>query len=269
MFVAYDNSKTVNSFTMDINSRIDFIKQLEIETGELYSKKRVTKGTEQTLPVKAGEEQSFFAEKSLVSFASTVSGQLRRDVLQTVLLAQMAANKQFPEQEKLFEWYHVFLGVLTKVGWIVENLNEQNYDTAMSQFEMDNVIIDILSTTFGQNYILIIKKTLEAIKKMSDEDRKIKAFEKNTRSVSQRGFQIALANEDGGVVAIQIGTFMLDTSLDVRKILFFKTEKEETGLQYIVKRATLNSASYDEDIRKTVNAKIKDAQLTNISEIEI
>jgi hypothetical protein len=110
---------------------------------------------------------------------------------------------------------------------------------------------------------------LDAIKKMTDEDRKIKAFETNTRSVSQRGFQIALANENSGIVAIQIGTFILDTSLDVRKILFFKTEKEETSLQYIVKRATLNSASYDDDIRRAVNAKIKNVQLTNISEIEL
>lgn len=254
---------------MDINNRIDFIKQLEIETGEVYSKKRFTKGAESGLPVKDGKEQSFFTEKSLVSFASTVTGQLRNDVLQTVLLAQMAANKQFPDQENLFDWYHVFLDTLARLGWIVENINTQNYDIAKAEFELDNVIIDILSAAFGQNYILIIKKTLEAIKKMTDEDRKIKAFEKNTRSVSQRGFQIALANEEGGVVAIQIGTFMLDTSLDLRKILFFKTEKEVTDLQYILKRAALNSASYDDDIRKEVNAKIKGVQLTNISEIEI
>lgn len=254
---------------MDINDRIEFIKQLEIETGEVYSKKRFTKGTGQVLPVKAGEEQSFFNEKSLVSFASSVTGQLRSDVLQTILLAQMAANKQFPGQEKLFDWYNVFLSVLAKIGWIVENLNEQNYDSAKSEFELDNVIIDILSTAFGKNYILIIKKTLEAIKNMNDEDKKIKAFEKNTRSVSQRGFQIALANEEAGVVAIQIATFMLDTSLDVRRILFFKTEKEDAGLQYIIKRATLNSAAYNGDLRKLVNAKIKDVLLTNISEIEI
>ncbi|MNE13216.1 hypothetical protein D3C80_1060440 [compost metagenome] len=104
---------------------------------------------------------------------------------------------------------------------------------------------------------------------MTDDDRKIKAFEKNTRSIAQRGFQIAVANEVDGVVALQIGTFELDTSLDIRKILFFKKEHEKTALKYVVKRVTLNSASYDDEIRSAVNAKIKDVQLTNISEIEI
>jgi len=248
---------------------IEFINDLHIEAGEAYSKMRILKsGTEEILPVQAGEEQSFFSEKSLVSFASSVSAANRNDVLQSTLLAQMAANLKVKNKAKVFDWYKVFMDTLEKTGWIVESAVPQTYNATESEFEVDNVVIDIISSAFGKMYIDIIKKTLSAIKNMGDDDRKIKAFERNTKSVDNAGFQIALANEDGGIVSMQIGTFMLTTSHDLRKVFFFKTEKEKTNLQYMSRRATFNSTAYSV-IRDAVNQKIADALLTNISEIKI
>lgn len=254
---------------MNIDHQIDFIKHLDIEAGEAFSEKRRTKGSNSDLPVRAGTEQSFFVEKSLASFASTVTGQLRSDVLQTMLLAQMAANKQFPNQESMFDWYRVFLNTLAKTGWVIEGINEQDYRTARADFELDSAIIDLLSGVLGQGYILIIRKTLDAIKSMTDEDRKIKAFDKNTKSVSQRGFQVSFANEEGGAVALQISTFLFNSTLDFRRLLFFKAESAATDFSYLIRKATLDTASYDDRIRKAVNDKIRHLLMTNISEIEI
>lgn len=254
---------------MQQETSIEFVKELNIEAGEAYSKLRIMKSaSEETLPVQAGEEQSFFSEKSLVSFASAVSVANRNDVLQSTLLAQMAANKKVNNKSKVFDWYQVFMDTLEKTGWIVESAVPQTYNATESEFEVDNVVIDIISSAFGKMYIDIIKKTLSAIKNMGDDDRKIKAFERNTKTIDNAGFQIALANEEGGIVSMQIGTFMLSTSHDLRKVFFFKTEKEKTNLQYISRRATLNSTAYSV-IRKAVNDKIADEMLTNISEINI
>jgi hypothetical protein len=251
---------------------ITLIENLPIQGGEPYRKKRVTKSFDNNaLPIRAGEEQSFFNEKSLVSFASSVSEQNRNDVLQSTLLAQLAANHQVQgesDESKVLKWYTYFLDTLSKTGWIISGSDIQNYEAKDSSYEVDNIIIDILMAAFGSTYITIIKKTLEAIKTMGDDDRKIQAFKKNVNEISKGGFQIALANEEGGIVSIKIGTFFLTSSHEMEKVFFFKTEKDKTSLQYISKTATLSSKAYSA-IRELIDKKLEDHLQTSVAEIKI
>jgi hypothetical protein len=78
--------------TIDV---VKYVKNLQIENpvATFPSSKAVAQIAE-------GEEQTFLNAKSLVSFVSEVSGQQREDVLNSVLLAQLAANKQFPEEKQ-------------------------------------------------------------------------------------------------------------------------------------------------------------------------
>src|SRR4051794_9253487 len=149
----------------------------------------------ETAPIKEGQDQAFLADKSLVSFVSEVTGQNRQDVLNSTLLAQMAANKQFPNEADLLDWYRTFIEVLSKIGWEIEAGEFSTFESSKDAFEVQDSIIDILTSAFGAGFIPVILKVLESIKNLSNKDHKIIAFEKNTHSLTKGCFQIALADE--------------------------------------------------------------------------
>ncbi|WP_149243073.1 hypothetical protein [Dyadobacter sp. 32] len=202
-----------------------------------------------------GIEQSFLNAKSIISFVSEINGQRRDDVLNSVLLAQLAANKQFLGDDQSLEWYKESVKVLNNIGWNIQAAEFSHFESKEDLFEVQNVIIDILLTAFGCTFINAITKTLNAIKGLADGYGKITIFEKNTHSLSKGAFQIGLAKEEKGAVSLQIGTFLITSSSEIKRILFFKTSKDKTKLDYCSRTGTLNEIVYGK-IREFVVAKL-------------
>jgi len=221
-----------------------------------------------TEQVAEGIEQSFLNARSLVSFVSEVNGQRRKDVLNSVLIAQLAANKAHPNDDQVLEWYKTFIEILNKLGWVIEQAEFSEWKAKGSLFEVENAIIDVLTAAFGGTFVSVIKKTLSAIKDLADSNGKITAFEKNTHSVQKGAFQIGIAKEENETVAMQIGTFLLTSDNQIKKILFFKSTKESTKLNYCSRKGTLNEEMYAKG-RDAVVAKLGDRVTEFVTEIDI
>jgi hypothetical protein len=250
---------------MQNNDVVKFVHSLDLQNPDSAFPR--PKGPASDLVVK-GEEQSFLSSKSLVSFASEVSEQNRKDILNSTLLAQLAANKKYPDEEQILDWYKEFIKVLGNLGWVVEAADFSTFQAKGSVFELQNVIIDILTTAFGGGYIVVIKKTLEAIKGLSDANGTITAFEKNTQAVSKGAFQIALAVEENETVSLQLGTFLLNSKNEIKHILFFKSTSEQTQLDYCSRKATLASEIYGK-ARQAIVDKLGDRVTNYVTEIDI
>jgi len=253
---------------METHDPVKFVRDLELENArEAFPMERGA-----LLPaevqVAEGVEQSFLNAKSLVSFVSDIDGQRRSDVLNSVLLAQLAANKKFPDENQLVDWYKEFVRVLNNLGWAIEGAEFSNFESNGTIFEVENAIISILTAAFGGPFMVVITKTLEAIKGLSDSNGKITAFEKNTHSLSKGAFQIGLANEENGAVTLQIGTFLLTSTTEIKKILFFKSTKDTTELSYCSRTGTLNEEIYAK-VRTQVQDKLGGRITDFITEIEL
>ncbi|MCF0069576.1 hypothetical protein LZD49_03780 [Dyadobacter sp. CY261] len=249
---------------------IDHLKYLkDLEIGDLNDTFPAPKDLEaKDLPTTEGIEQSFMNAKSIVSFVSEIDGQRRDDVLNSVLLAQLAANKQFPGDDQSLEWYEEFVKVLNNIGWNIQGAEFTHFESKDDVFEVENVIIDILLTAFGGTFINVITKTLNAIKGLADSSGKITVFEKNTHSLSKGAFQIGLAKQENEAVSLQIGTFLITSSNEIKRILFFKTTKDKTSLDYCSRTGTLNEGIYAK-IRESVVAKLGGKVTEFIAEVEI
>ncbi|ANE50620.1 hypothetical protein [Flavisolibacter tropicus] len=215
-----------------------------------------------------GVEQAFIADKSLISFITNVPAQNREDILQSTLLAQLAANKKYPKEDDILHWYQMFAEVLSNIGWLVEGKDISTFESSGQVFEVQDAIIKILTAAFGGNYLSVITKTLEAVKALSDEDRRILAFEKNTHTLKKGCFQIGLAVVEKDAVFLHLGTFLLTSDHKIKQILFFRATKDKTKLEYISKRATFSPVAYSQ-IRNTVAEKIKEHMTAYVSEISI
>lgn len=247
-----------------------FVNDLELKKPREAFVLKQTRGAAQPQLIKEGEDQAFISDKSIVSFVSAVNGQNRNDILNSTLLAQLAANKKSPIESDLTGWYKRYIDVLRNLGWVVENAEINNYEVKENVFEVENVILDILSATFGANYIALIKKTLESLKKMSDSnDGRIKVFEKNTQAISKGCFQIALADEKNGALSMKLGTFLLTSTRQIKKILFVQIKKDETKLEYASSQATLDAEIYSVAARNAVLNKLSQDIKEYIAEIDI
>ena len=198
------------------NSRESFITESE---REILSRDLTTTEIE----TKTDVEQSFMNDKSLVSFVSEVSEQRRQDVLHSVLLAQLAANKKFPEEDQIKEWYDEFVNVLSNIGWAFQSASFTPFTSEGTTIEVDKAIIDLVAAAVGGSALVpLVTKTLDAIKGLSDTSGKFIAFEKNTHTATKGAFQIGVAKEVNNRVALQVVTFLITSSYTIKHFVLLK-----------------------------------------------
>lgn len=77
-----------------------------------------------------------------------------------------------------------------------------------------------------------------------------------------------MATEENGSVSLQIGTFLLTSSNEIKKILFFKSTKDKTNLDYCSRKGVLNEQVYGA-IRDAMQVKLGQKATDFIAEIEL
>lgn len=243
-----DPKQYVNELALQ-NSRESFITETE---REMLSRDL----TSTEIDTQTNVEQSFMNDKSLVSFVSEVSDQRRQDVLHSVLLAQLAANKKFPEEDQIKDWYDEFVNVLSNIGWAFQSASFTPFTSEGSTIEVDKAIIDLVASAVGGSALVpLVTKTLDAIKGLSDTSGKFIAFEKNTHTATKGAFQIGIAQEVNNTVALQLGTFLITSSDTIKQILFFKSSTSRTTLEFCSRVGTLDETTYA-TVRDAVQAKL-------------
>jgi hypothetical protein len=221
-----------------------------------------------TEPESTGEDKAYLDNKSIVSFVGGVSPENRQDILDSTLLAQLAAGHLYPDPQDLKKWYEKYTEVLRNIGWSIQANEFSEVESSGSLFEMKNVILGIVSAAFGGNYVAIITKVLDALKGLSDSDSKIVAFEKNTHHAGKGTFQLALVEEVSDAVALHMAGFIISTTSLVKRILFFSSKKETATVSSNSMACTLNKETYA-TVRSTVKQKLGDKAQQYIAEIII
>jgi hypothetical protein len=219
--------------------------------------------------IESDDEQkpaAYVDNQSLISFAAGVTGQNRKDVLNSTLLAQMVADHYVPDPEQMDVWYQKYEEVLRNIGWAIEKKEFSNFDSGHTAFEMQSAILDVLGTLVGANQLAMLTKTLDAIKKLGDSDGRIQIFERDVKEVQKGNFQIGMAEEVGGLVSMGMGAFMLKTKDEVNRVLFINTGKDRTSLKYYALKCTLHTDIYAL-VRNDILTKLGKAPIAFISKL--
>ena len=220
---------------------------------------------EQTPVDNKSNEQSFLSGRNIISFVSAVTEQTRKDILNATMLAQLAADKQCPMDKDAALWYKHYVEVLRNIGFVVESAEIASYETEYHLVEIQEVIIDILSSAFGKDYVALVSKTLAALV----TEGKIDAFEKNVQSMTKACFQIGMVTEVNGIASMQMGSFMISSRQSISRVLFVKIKNDDTALQYALTQASLNSELYALAARELVVKKLSPEIGEYVREIDL
>lgn len=194
---------------------------------------------------------------SVVAFVADVSGQNRQDVLNSTLLAQLAADKQFNRETDVMDWYNYYSTVLGKVGWVAQGFNWQKYSSQEMSFTMDKAVLEIAAAALTGQEELVVAAALEAMKNLPEKDGRLTLFNHSASSDTEGNFQISVCTETNGAVAMKTMAFYYNADQQSTDVLFFNFSSSST---------TLNQATVVQSLNSDVYAQVRNSVLTKLGQ---
>lgn len=178
---------------------VRFVRSLELEENTLSGSRRNLAAFENTAVAYMGSDPSegspededdtaFVDAGSLASFTSQLNGQQKQDVLNSTLLAQLAANKKYNRFDHPDDWYQFYTNVLSNIGWVLEGLSFDKYNSSANEFQISEVVLEFLSALTGgkEELVKVVKGTLDSLQKSKE---RLTLFSSNSTSGNCGNFQ--------------------------------------------------------------------------------
>ena len=204
---------------------------------------------------------------SLASFTSGLSGQRMDDVQNSTLLAQLAANEKFPDQKDVVDWYKFYGGVLSNLGWNVQDFAFDEYKSRQASFKFSEVTLELLSALIGddQQLLTVVKGTLDSFAKSPEG---LDLFKANSASGRYGRFQVLPCTVTNGQVSLA-SIFAYFEANQVSENYFFSTyNSEDITMKQAAQVLTLDEEVYGK-VRQEVIDKLGINAYTFVKNLQI
>jgi hypothetical protein len=192
---------------------------------------------------------------SIVAFTPEVSGQHRRDVLESLLLAQLAANAKAERHKDPVAWFRAYSGVLEQVGWVVEGSSSvTRYLPQISSFSAGTVIIDTFRRRLTPEELQYVTATINALRADTGGTSHL-VFECPSHSGGIGNFQAALVVEENGEVNLRIVQVSFNAPQHVTRLLmeeFTSTAKFQVAFLGLIQNEEIYAR-----VRSTIADKVE------------
>lgn len=238
---------------------------------------------------------AYVAAASVVSFADGVAGQQKEDLLNSTLLAQLAANRRADREKDTLNWYEAYRTVLRGVGWRSEATQGgpagrpmaprpgavpdqpgmparlpgsafTRVIAAQPRFSAADVVIAALRKADGERTASVTGSSLEMLRRLPDRDRRVVIFETSSHSAGRGNFQIVSAScGPDRALRMTIVAVFFTTDENVPRVMSFAFGR---GVQMYQARdtMTLRPSDYDQ-VREQVIQQLGDQASAYIAEL--
>ena len=205
----------------------------------------------------------------VATFTENVSGQVKQDILNATLLAQLAANKKHYHERSTDDWYREYNRVLGILGFVIESFEFDSYSTSCSILIMADAVLQIIGAKATSDEVAVLKETLVAMSKLSNDDKKIVLFGTHVSQSYSGNFQVYTCSQaPNGDVSLILGTFSFEGTQKDTNLLFYHWPSWSTQLYKEVQKAVLNTKVYAA-VRSAIVAKLGDNAVSLVASIEI
>ncbi|KAJ7936994.1 hypothetical protein B0H13DRAFT_2303312 [Mycena leptocephala] len=187
---------------------------------------------------------------SAIVLLDGLTDQQRHDVLNSVLLAELAANHDYPKNsdENASGWYRRLAAVLANVGWIVEGfpftdvkLEESGGSIVRSALDMLENDTNVTKAQFA-TYARAIFTLLQA----GGASKAEKVFDDSSLSSSRKWvtFMICSASVVNGNVTLSIAAVVFSSSEEFQHALRYQWVNKTVSMKMALQTFTLNESVY-------------------------
>lgn len=199
--------------------------------------------------------------RMLQIFAADLNEQQRSDVLNSTLLAQLAADKAYPKDAAgrydVKGWYSKFSEVLLNLGWVSQNTAFWQYKIHGESFTADKAILEIINGLLQNNALLLAQATINALKNLPENDSKLTLFKFNTCSDQMGNISLGVCTQKNGLIEYNFAALYLETKKNFKQILFIDFSTSDFKLFAGTNTITLNPDVYS-IVREQVVQKLQD-----------
>lgn len=194
---------------------------------------------------------------SIVSFGPNLDPVQQRDVLESLLLAQLAANAKADRYKQPSPWFAAYKGVLEQIGWVVEgSTTVARYLPQTSKYTVETVVNDLFRPRVTPADLSRVNSTLTALR--SDQGSNARdLLECPSHSGGLGNFQTVLAlSDDVDQLEICLSQVTFNVPAHVTRMLSVEFSNV-AQVQFSFTTLRQNAQIYSR-VRGAVSEKVKD-----------
>jgi hypothetical protein len=223
----------------DVLDARQFVAKVDLEGVPRHGRRYLGAPPPRFVP-KPDADQAVVVGSQLQAFSSGVDETTRRALENAMLLAQLVAQKQAADDNEA--WYRTYFDALSNIGLAIEERNFSSSDTRSIQADVQKVVLELAASLLGgpaaTAYRMVVA-TLAALQKLDEGSPAVTIFRRETHRDTGR-FQVSVAEQDAGGLAVSLMAFSLDASATLTQVLFFKLKAEDARVRHLSAKLAVN-----------------------------
>ena len=207
-------------------------------------------------------------DRSVISFVEGLDVAVKEDVMNSLLLGELAADHAAQDQADAAGWYGKFIEVLRAIGWTGTGWSLDRYDAQGDDFMIDKVVLDVLGALVTGPELAVVTATLNALRSLGKDDRPIVIFDTQSHDESHGHFQVGVVRESDGVPVLAAGAFSFDADQRVDHILWFHFRHASTRFYKATDSLELDRQVYS-GVRDQVLDKLGDRAAKYVAALDL
>ena len=185
-------------------------------------------------PQFSSRPQALAVGSQLAEFSGDVDPEARAAVADSLLIAQLAANKAADQEADVLAWYRKYIEVLQGVGWLVGALEFESQTVSDLNADVHRAIVPVLTAMLGPAAAAtsLVLTVLSGLESMNRDSPWIAAFDRASRHASGAKFQVSQVDvAQGGDPRITALCFGIEAKRTVTQVLFFSFSNSSAELK--------------------------------------
>jgi hypothetical protein len=206
---------------------------------------------------------------AVFSFAQGVTAEVRSAISDSVLLAQLHANKKVSVEKDPLAWFRVNTEVLQNVGWMLQDGAWTDYTTQGKASEVHQKIIEVLAVALGPTpaALAIVTSTMTALKAMNPNSPWISIFSHEAQKARMARFQIGLVEkEEADDIVVSLFAYLIEAQSEITQVLLFKFRQANATFKANSAKVCINRAALD-DLGPAIRGRVRSYQISYVSSI--
>ncbi|KAJ8469584.1 hypothetical protein ONZ51_g8887 [Trametes cubensis] len=197
---------------LSLEERVSFIQGINV---------RPSAGVTVAADTTAGASDAAVSAGSSVAFVSNIDSQMKADVLNSTLMAQLNASELHNRETDPRSWYNTYLETLMAIGWEVKEFDFTLIQDTDNFLTSDELFLDYVSKYMPTAEFALFRRMLTALQQPQNS-KASKLLDDEARTLRMSNWQAGVVSNDGGNPTFKINAFLCSASWTLEHAMFFK-----------------------------------------------
>jgi hypothetical protein len=224
-----------------------------------------------TPPEYSSKQEVVAVGAQLAEFSTAVSADLRPLISNSMLLAQLAANKATADSASVFDWHEKYRAVLSNIGWQVQGGEQQVQQVSNADLSVHKAIVPVLVAMLGPQVaaVSLVVSVLQGLNDMDKASPWITLFNQSSQSARGAKLQISYVGaDDHGEPAISLLALAIAAERTITQVLFFKFSQQKAELRKSTSSLATTAQRLNTD-KDVIEGRIRDFINDYVKNVEI